>query len=50
MQNFNLLRELGHVRKPVLMKRGISATIEEVLLSAEYILSGGNYDLILCEH
>ena len=49
MQNFNLLRELGHVRKPVLMKRGISATIEEVLLSAEYILSGGNYDLILCE-
>ena len=49
MQNFNLLRELGHVRKPVLMKRGIAATIEEVLLSAEYILSGGNYDLILCE-
>ena len=49
MQNFNLLRELGHVRMPVLMKRGISATIEEVLLSAEYILSGGNYDLILCE-
>ncbi len=49
MQNFNLLRELGHVRKPVLMKRGISATIEEVLLSAEYILSGGNYNLILCE-
>src|ERR1700742_3670089 len=49
MQNFNLLRELGYVRKPVLMKRGISATIEEVLLSAEYILSGGNYDLMLCE-
>ena len=49
MQNFNLLRELGHVRMPVLMKRGIAATIEEVLLSAEYILSGGNYDLILCE-
>jgi len=49
MQNFNLLRELGHVRKPVLMKRGISATIEEVLLSAEYILSGGNYDLMICE-
>jgi len=49
MHNFNLLRELGHVRKPVLMKRGIAATIEEVLLSAEYILSGGNYDLILCE-
>jgi 3-deoxy-7-phosphoheptulonate synthase len=49
MQNFNLLRELGHVRKPVLLKRGIAATIEEVLLSAEYILSGGNYDLMLCE-
>ncbi len=49
MQNFNLLRELGFVRKPVLMKRGISATIEEVLLSAEYILSGGNYELMLCE-
>jgi 3-deoxy-7-phosphoheptulonate synthase len=49
MQNFNLLRELGNVRKPVLMKRGIAATIEEVLLSAEYILSGGNYDLMLCE-
>jgi 3-deoxy-7-phosphoheptulonate synthase len=49
MQNFNLLRELGHVRKPCLLKRGISATIEEVLLSAEYILSGGNYDLMLCE-
>jgi 3-deoxy-7-phosphoheptulonate synthase len=49
MQNFNLLRELGHTRKPVLMKRGIAATIEEVLLSAEYILSGGNYDLMLCE-
>jgi 3-deoxy-7-phosphoheptulonate synthase len=49
MQNFNLLRELGHVRKPVCMKRGIAATIEEVLLSAEYILSGGNYDLMLCE-
>src|SRR5229473_664465 len=49
MQNFNLLRELGHVRTPVLMKRGISATIEEVLLSAEYILSGGNYKLLLCE-
>ena len=49
MQNFNLLRELGHIRKPVCMKRGIAATIEEVLLSAEYILSGGNYDLMLCE-
>jgi 3-deoxy-7-phosphoheptulonate synthase len=49
MQNFNLLRELGHVRKPVLLKRGIAATVEELLLSAEYILSGGNYDLMLCE-
>jgi 3-deoxy-7-phosphoheptulonate synthase len=49
MQNFNLLRELGKVRKPVLLKRGIAATLEELLLSAEYILSGGNYDLILCE-
>ena len=49
MQNFTLLRELGHVRKPVLVKRGISATIEEWLLSAEYVLSGGNTDVILCE-
>ncbi|HTB95436.1 MAG TPA: 3-deoxy-7-phosphoheptulonate synthase [Terracidiphilus sp.] len=49
MQNFNLLRELGQGRKPVLLKRGIAATIEELLLSAEYILSGGNYDVILCE-
>jgi 3-deoxy-7-phosphoheptulonate synthase len=49
MQNFTLLRELGHTRKPVLLKRGIAATIEEWLLSAEYILSGGNSDVILCE-
>src|ERR1700678_2972588 len=49
MQNFNLLRELGLVRKPILLKRGIAATIEELLLSAEYILSGGNYDVMLCE-
>jgi 3-deoxy-7-phosphoheptulonate synthase len=49
MQNFNLLRELGKVRKPVLLKRGIAATIEEWLLSAEYILAGGNHDVILCE-
>ncbi len=49
MQNFNLLRELGLIRKPILLKRGIAATIEEVLLSAEYILSGGNYDVMLCE-
>ena len=49
MQNFNLLRELGKVRKPVLLKRGIAATLEELLLSAEYIMSGGNYQVILCE-
>ena len=49
MQNFTLLRELGHVRKPVLLKRGISATIEEWLLSAEYVLAGGNMEVILCE-
>jgi 3-deoxy-7-phosphoheptulonate synthase len=49
MQNFNLLRELGKARKPVLLKRGIAATIEELLLSAEYLLSGGNYEIILCE-
>ena len=49
MQNFNLLRELGKVNKPALLKRGIAATIEELLLSAEYIMSGGNYDVILCE-
>ncbi len=49
MQNFYLLRELGRLRKPVLLKRGLSATIEEWLMAAEYILSGGNYDVILCE-
>ncbi len=49
MQNFTLLRELGRVRTPVLLKRGISATIEEWLLSAEYVLSGGNTDVVLCE-
>jgi 3-deoxy-7-phosphoheptulonate synthase len=49
MQNFNLLRELGQVRKPILLKRGIAATMEELLLSAEYILSGGNYEVMLCE-
>jgi 3-deoxy-7-phosphoheptulonate synthase len=49
MQNFNLLRELGKVKKPVLLKRGIAATLEELLLSAEYIMSGSNYDVILCE-
>jgi 3-deoxy-7-phosphoheptulonate synthase len=49
MQNYHLLRALGEVRKPVLLKRGMSATMEELLLSAEYILSGGNWDVILCE-
>jgi len=49
MQNFTLLRELGRTRKAVMLKRGISATIEEWLLSAEYILSGGNTSVILCE-
>ena len=49
MQNFTLLRELGRSRTPVLLKRGISATIEEWLLSAEYLLSGGNTDVVLCE-
>ncbi len=49
MQNFPLLRELGKLRKPVLLKRGIAATVEELLLSAEYILAGGNYDVVLCE-
>jgi 3-deoxy-7-phosphoheptulonate synthase len=49
MQNFNLLRELGKVRKPVLLKRGIAATLEELLLSGEYIMSGGNYEVIFCE-
>ena len=49
MQNFNLLRELGKVRKPVMLKRGIAATFEEWLLSAEYIYAGSNYDVMLCE-
>src|SRR5262245_47144377 len=49
MQNFTLLRELGKARTPVLLKRGISATIEEWLLSAEYILAGGNMNVMLCE-
>jgi 3-deoxy-7-phosphoheptulonate synthase len=49
MQNFDLLKELGKLRRPVLLKRGMSATIEEWLLSAEYILAGGNPDVILCE-
>jgi 3-deoxy-7-phosphoheptulonate synthase len=49
MQNFDLLKEIGQVNKPVLLKRGLSATIEEWLMAAEYILSGGNSDVILCE-
>ncbi len=49
MQNFTLLRELGRTRMPILLKRGISATIEEWLLSAEYILAGGNMSVMLCE-
>src|SRR6185295_5864450 len=49
MSNYTLLRELGNVRKPVLLKRGISATIQEWLLSAESILAGGNNEVILCE-
>ncbi len=49
MQNFTLLKELGRSRKPVLLKRGMSATLEEWLLSAEYIMSGGNHNVVLCE-
>lgn len=49
MQNYNLLSALGQVRKPVLLKRGMSATIQEWLLASEYILAGGNYNVILCE-
>jgi 3-deoxy-7-phosphoheptulonate synthase len=49
MQNFNLLRAIGETRKSVLLKRGLSATIEELLMSAEYILAGGNKQVILCE-
>jgi 3-deoxy-7-phosphoheptulonate synthase len=49
MQNYNLLSALGQVRKPILLKRGMSATIQEWLLAAEYIMAGGNYDIILCE-
>jgi 3-deoxy-7-phosphoheptulonate synthase len=49
MQNFPLLKEIGKTRKPVLLKRGMSATIEELLMAAEYIMSGGNHNIILCE-
>jgi len=49
MQNFSLLREVGKLKKPVLLKRGMAATIEELLMAAEYLMSGGNYQVILCE-
>ncbi len=49
MQNFNLLKEVGMSKKPVLLKRGLSATLEETLMSAEYVMSKGNYNVILCE-
>jgi 3-deoxy-7-phosphoheptulonate synthase len=49
MQNFRLLKEVGEYRKPVVLKRGMSATIKELLMSAEYIMSGGNHNVILCE-
>ena len=49
MQNFALLKEMGHSRRPVLLKRGLSATIEELLLAAEYIMAGGNHRVVLCE-
>jgi len=49
MQNFNLLKEVGLSKKPVLLKRGLSSTIKELLMSAEYILSGGNFNVVLCE-
>lgn len=49
MQNFELLKVLGETRKPILLKRGLSATYEELLMSAEYIMAGGNENVILCE-
>jgi 3-deoxy-7-phosphoheptulonate synthase len=49
MQNFKLLKEVGSRQKPVLLKRGMSSTVKELLLAAEYIMSEGNYDVILCE-
>jgi 3-deoxy-7-phosphoheptulonate synthase len=49
MQNYALLKEVGKIRKPVLLKRGMSSTLKELLMSAEYILSHGNYEVILCE-
>jgi 3-deoxy-7-phosphoheptulonate synthase len=49
MQNYSLLKRAGQLRKPVLIKRGLSATLEEFLMSAEYVMSEGNYEVILCE-
>ena len=49
MQNFELLKELGHSNKPILLKRGLSSTIQELLMSAEYIMAGGNSNVALCE-
>ena len=49
MQNFDLLKELGKTNRPILLKRGLSSTIEELLMSAEYIMAGGNENVILCE-
>ena len=49
MQNFDLLKELGRLRKPVLLKRGLASTLQELLMSAEYIMAGGNEQVILCE-
>lgn len=49
MQNFELLKELGHTNKPILLKRGLSSTLQELLMSAEYIMAGGNEKVILCE-
>src|SRR5437667_7166119 len=49
MQNFDLLKDLGKVKRPVRLKRGIAATVQELLLAAEYIMSGGNHQVVLCE-
>ncbi len=49
MQNFSLLKRVGRARKPVLLKRGMSATLEEWLMAAEYVMAGGNYHVVLCE-
>ena len=49
MQNFELLKEVGRLRKPILLKRGLANTLKELLMSAEYIMAGGNENVILCE-